>query len=385
MDFELNEQQKMVRNLTRDFLEREVVPIIKDSEREGRIPRTIIENLASLGLLGGMVNEEYGGMGLDYISHALIGEEFGRVWWSLCITVPIVQTALIELTIQNWGSEEQKRRYLPRLVNGELLGTFATVEPNAGSDAAAIEASAVLDQGQWVLNGNKIWITNGTIADIALITARTAPNEKGEGITLFLIEKDAPGFASKRITHTTGLRAASEAELSLTDCRIPENNIIGEIGQGLHIALASIDNARFTIAAACVGTAQGCIDACVQYSRERKQFGKSIASFQLVQETITNMIVETEAARYLVYRAGDLKNKGLATPRETSIAKYYASEVALRAATNAVRLHGAYGYCDDYPVERYLRDIMGPIVFGGTAEIQKLIIARDALGIGAFI
>jgi alkylation response protein AidB-like acyl-CoA dehydrogenase len=171
MDFELNEQQKMVRNLTRDFLEREVVPIVKDSEREGRIPRTIIENLASVGLLGGMVNEEYGGMGLDYISHALLSEEFGRVWWSLCITIPIVQTALIELTIQNWGSEEQKQRYLPRLVKGELLGTFATVEPNAGSDAAAIEASAVLDQGQWVLNGNKIWITNGTTADIALITA----------------------------------------------------------------------------------------------------------------------------------------------------------------------------------------------------------------------
>ncbi len=385
MDFELNEQQKMVRQLARDFLEREVVPIIKDSERERSIPRTIIENLASVGLLGGMVNEEYGGIGLDYIGHALLSEEFGRVWWSLCITIPIVQTALIEMTIQNWGSEEQKQRYLPRLVNGELLGTFATVEPNAGSDAAAIEASAVLDQGQWVLNGNKIWITNGTTADIALITARTATKKKGQGVTLFLIEKDTPGFDSKRITNTTGLRAASEAELSLTDCRIPEDNVIGEIGQGLRIALSSIDNARFTIAAACVGTAQGCIDACVQYSRERKQFGKPIGSFQLVQETITDMIVESEAARYLVYHAGDLKNKGLATPRDTSVAKYYASEVALRAATNAVRLHGAYGYCDDYPVERYLRDVMGPIVFGGTAEIQKLIIARDALGIGAFI
>lgn len=385
MDFSLSEEQNMIRNLTREFAEREIIPVIRDNERTGAFPWHIIRKMAPLGLLGGPMPPEYGGAGLDYLSHALIAEELGRASWSICITVPIVQVALVEMTILNWGDESQKKRYLPRLINGELIGCFAAVEPNIGSDAAATETSAVLSDGQWVLNGTKTWTTNGDVADLAIVFAQTDKAKRHRGICAFIVDRGTTGFSSKEIKWRLGLHSCNEAELILDNCRIAEDSLLGEIGQGFSIAMSGISDARYTIAAGCVGLAQSCIDASIKYARERYQFGKPIGSFQLIQGYIADMIVETEAARLLVYHTGYLKNKGLPHARETSIAKYYATEVALRAANSAIRIHGGYGYSDEFPVERYFRDAMGPILFGGTSEVQKLIIGRDALGISAFV
>ncbi len=380
----MSEEQEMTRNLTREFAEREIIPVARDNERQGEFPWPIIRKMAPLGLLGGLIPPEYGGAGLDYLSHALIAEELGRASWSLCITVPIVQVALVEMTLLNWGVESQKERYLPQLTSGERIGCFAAVEPNVGSDAAAMETNAVLSGGEWLLNGTKTWITNGDVADLAIIFAQTDKAKKHRGICAFIVERGTPGFSSKEIKWRLGLHSCSEAELILEDCHLPEDSLLGDAGRGFDIAMSGINNARYTIAAGCVGLAQACIDASVKYAKERHQFGKPIGSFQLIQGHIADMIVETEAARLLVYRTGDLKNKGLPHARETSIAKYYATEVALRAANSAVRIHGGYGYSDEFPVGRYFRDAMGPILFGGTSEIQKLIIGRDALGINAF-
>ncbi len=380
IDFELTEEQTMLRNMIREFAEREVIPVIRNYERQFQFPFEIVARMASLGMLGGPIPQQYGGMGVDWITHAVISEEIGRISFSLCIAIPIAHTSLVEMSILNWGNEEQRQSYLPRLTRGEMIGCFATVEPNVGSDGVAIEARAELDGDQWVLDGTKIWITNGSIADLAIITARTE-----EGITAFLVEKGTPGFSVTRIEGVMGIHSASESELNLTQCRIPRQNLLGKVGKGFHIALSSISIARYSIAAGCTGIAQGCVDACVKYAQERYQFGKPIGSFQLVQGIIADMVVETEAARFLTYRAGYLKDRDLPNARETSIAKYYATEAALRASTNAIRLHGAYGYSDASPVERYHRDAMGAIIFGGTNEIQKLIIGRDVLGISAFV
>ncbi len=385
MDFSLTEEQEMIRSLARDFAEREIMPIVRDNERNKVFPRDIIMKMAPLGLVGGLMPPEYGGAGLDYTSHALIAEELGRVSWSICITIPIVQIALIELTILNWGNEAQRRKYLPPLVKGEIVGCFCAVEPNVGSDAASIETSAALKKNQWVLNGIKTWVTNGNVADIAIVFAQTDKSKGHRGIGAFLVERGTLGFSSREIKQRLGLHSASEAEIIVEDCCIPEDNLIGEVGQGFAIAMSGINNARYTIAAGCVGLAQSCINASIKYAQERHQFGRPIGSFQLIQGMIADMIVETEAARLLVYRTGYLKDKGLPNIRETSIAKYYATEAALRAANSAIRIHGGYGYSDEFPVERYLRDAMGPILFGGTSEVQKLIIGRDALGISAFV
>lgn len=385
MDFSLTEEQEMIRSLARDFAEREIMPIVRDNERNKVFPRDIIMKMAPLGLVGGLMPPEYGGAGLDYTSHALIAEELGRVSWSICITIPIVQIALIELTILNWGNEAQRRKYLPPLVKGEIVGCFCAVEPNVGSDAASIETRAALKKNQWVLNGIKTWVTNGNVADIAIVFAQTDKSKGHRGIGAFLVERGTLGFSSREIKERLGLHSASEAEIIVEDCCIPEDNLIGEVGQGFTIAMSGINNARYTIAAGCVGLAQSCINASIKYAQERHQFGRPIGSFQLIQGMIADMIVETEAARLLVYRTGYLKDKGLPNIRETSIAKYYATEAALRAANSAIRIHGGYGYSDEFPVERYLRDAMGPILFGGTSEVQKLIIGRDALGISAFV
>jgi len=379
MDFELTEEQTMLRNMTRKFLEHEFLPVIKEKDRQSEFPFEIIKKMGTLGLVGGVVPAKYGGEGIDWVTHAVIGEELGRAAFSLCLIVSIAQIGLVEMSILNWGNEEQKQKYLPRLCRGEIIGCFATVEPNVGSNGAAIETKAVQDKNHWVLNGNKVWITNGYFADITIVTARAK-----DGLVAFIVERGTPGFLVNKIKGVMGNHISGIANLIFDNCCIPQENLLGKVGDGFKLAMSSIQHARFGIAAGSVGTAQSCIDYCVKYAKERYQFGKPIGSFQLIQEMIANMMVETEAARFLTYRAGYFRDKGLPYARETSMAKYYATEVALRAATNAIRLHGAYGYCDDFPVERSLRDIMGPIIFGGTNEIQKLIIGRDVLGINAF-
>lgn len=383
MDFDFTEEQIMIRNLMKDFAKNEILPKARDDDRNERFPKDILDKMAPLGLLGAPLPEEYGGMGIDHIAYVLMMEELGRVSFALRSIVS-VHISLFQLTLNQWGTEEQKQKYLPRTTKGEILGCFATTEPNVGSDIASIETSAVLDGGKWRLNGNKMWISNGGVAEVALIFAQTDKAKKHRGIAAFLVDRDTPGFSSTDIHGKLGLRSANTAELILKDCVIPEENVLGQVGEGFKIAMTAFDNARLCVAAGCVGLAQACIDASVLYSQTRKQFGKPIGSFQLVQELIADMIVETEAARLLTYRAAHLKNKGVPSTIETSMAKYYASEAALRAANNAVQVHGGYGFSDEYPVERYYRDVKVATLLEGTSQMHKLIIGRDATGINAF-
>lgn len=383
MDFDLTEEQIMIRNLMKDFAKNEILPKARDDDRDERFPRDILDKMAPLGLLGAPLPEEYGGMGIDHIAYVLMMEELGRVSFALRSIVS-VHISLFQLTLSQWGTEEQKQKYLPRATKGEILGCFATTEPNVGSDLASIETSAVLDGGKWRLNGNKMWISNGGVAEVALIFAQTDKAKKHRGIAAFLVDRDTPGFSSTDIHGKLGLRSANTAELILKDCVVPEENVLGQVGEGFKIAMTAFDNARLCVAAGCVGLAQACIDASVLYSQTRKQFGKPIGSYQLVQEMIADMIVETEAARFLTYRAAHLKNKGVPNTIETSMAKYYASEVALRAANNAIQVHGGYGFSDEYPVERYYRDVKVATLLEGTSQMHKLIIGRNATGFNAF-
>jgi butyryl-CoA dehydrogenase len=383
MDFGLTEEQIMIRNLMKDFAEKEILPKARDDDRNERFPKDILDKMAQLGFLGAPLPEEYGGLGIDNIAYILMIEELGRVSFALRSIVS-VHVSLFQQTLNRWGTEEQKRKYLPHTTKGELLGCFATTEPNVGSDLSSMETTAVLQGGKWRLNGNKMWISNGGVADVALIFAQTDKAKKHRGIAAFIVEKDTPGFSSEDIHGKLGLRAANTSELILQDCLVPEENLLGQVGEGFKIAMTAFDNARLCVAGGCVGLAQACIDASVQYAQNRQQFGKPIGSYQLVQEIIANMIVETEAARLLTYRAAHLKNKGIPNTVETSMAKYYASEVALRAANNAIQVHGGYGFSDEYPVERYYRDVKVATLLEGTSEMHKLIIGRSATGLNAF-
>jgi len=369
--------------MVRDFAERELLPVAREDDRNGYYRPEIIRKMSSLGLVGGLLPPEYGGSDLENMSHAILVEEIGRVNFAYVVSIFMVQVCLVELTILKWGTGEQKEKYLPRLATGELLGCFGAVEPNVGSDASAVETTALLDRDEWVLNGSKTWITNASMADIAIILTRT-DKSKGKGkLTTFLVETKTPGFTAREIEGKMGIRATNTAEVSLDHCRVPKENVVGEVGHGLKVALTAIENARFTMGAACVGIAQACIDASVKYAQERQQFKRPIGQFQLIQEMIADMITETEAARYLVYRVGYLRDKGLPYSRETAVAKYYASKVAMQAADRAIQIHGGYGYSDEFPVERYYRDARVAPLFAGTNEIQKLIIAQHALGLNA--
>ena len=383
MDFDLTEEQIMIRNLMKDFAKNEILPKARDDDRNERFPGDILDKMAPLGLLGAPLPEKYGGMGIDHIAYVLMIEELGRVSFALRSIVS-VHISLFQKTLNQWGTEEQKQKYLPRATKGEILGCFATTEPNVGSDIASTETSAVLDKGKWRLNGNKMWISNGGVADVALIFAQTDKAKKHRGITAFLVEKGTPGFSSTDIHGKLGLRSANTAELILEDCVVAEENVLGQVGKGFKIAMTAFDNARLCVAAGCVGLAQACIDASVLYAQTRQQFGKPIGSYQLVQEMIADMIVETEAARFLTYRAAYLKDKGVPHTVETSMAKYYASEVALRAANNAIQVHGGWGFSDEYPVERYYRDVKVATLLEGTSQMHKLIIGRNATGLNAF-
>jgi alkylation response protein AidB-like acyl-CoA dehydrogenase len=384
MDFELTTEQKTIKELARRFASEEIAPVARDNDRECRFHRDILQKMAPLGLLGGPIPERYGGAGLDYISHAIITEEIGRACSSVRTTLS-VQVSLVELSILAWGTEEQKQRYLPALCKGELLGCFALTEPNAGSDAANQSTSAVLRGDKWVLNGTKTWISNAGVADLAVVIARTDKTKKHEGLTAFIVEKEkVQGFTTRDIVHKLGLRSSNTAEIYLEDCAIPKDSVLGGVGEGFHIAMGGLDNGRYSVAAGCVGICQACVDASVRYARERVQFDRPIGSFQLVQDMIARMVVDTEAARLLVYKAGHVKNAGLKSTLETSIAKYFASEAAVRAANMAIQIHGGYGYSDEFPVERYLRDAKVATIYEGTSEIQKLVIGREVLGLKAF-
>ncbi len=384
IDFELNDEQRMFRDMTREFVKRELTPeAIREYERQHRFPYEIIKKMASLGLTGDIVPQEYGGLGADWISHGLISEEIGGAWFALCLAIQLVQTGLVEYPIVKFGAEEQKQKYLPPLVKGEKIGCLAAVEPNVGSDGTAVECSAMLDGGYWVLNGFKTWITNGSVADTCIVLVQTDKSKATRGLALLFVEKGTPGFSATDITPKPGVHSTPTSELRFADCRVPKENLLGEVGRGFQNAMGGINNVRYSLAAGCTGMIQSCVGACVKYAQERNQFGKPIGSFQLIQEKIADMIIDAEASRFLYLHVGYLKDKGLPFNRETSIAKIFATEAALRASANAIRVHGAYGYCDEFPVERHFRDVMAPTIFGGTNEMHRLTIGRDVLGINA--
>lgn len=384
MEFELTEEQKKVKESAGKFADEEIIPAVREDDITERFPMETFKKLGSLGFLGAIIPEKYGGADMDYISEAIIFEELGRSNFSLRTAVS-VQVSLVEHTILTRGTEEQKEKYLPRLCKGEMVGAFALTEPEAGSDAAGIQTSAGKKGDGWVINGSKTWITSGEMADMVIIFAKTDPSKGYKGITPFIIEKGTPGFTAEKITGKLGVKSANTGKLFFKDCRLPDGAMIGEEGGGFKIAMAALDNGRYGVAAGCVGLIEACIEASVKYAQERKQFGRPIGSFQLVQDMISRMVVDRDAARLLVYRAGHLKNKGVKNTLETSIAKYFASEAAVRAAMDAIQIHGAYGYSNEYPVERYLRDAKVATIYEGTSQIQKLIIGRHTLGIKAFV
>jgi alkylation response protein AidB-like acyl-CoA dehydrogenase len=396
MNFDLTPEQARIQSLARDFAQGEVAPLAREADERGEFPRQLIPRMAELGLLGGPILPEYGGAGMDYVSYALVCEELGRADSSVrgFLTVHV---GLVAGCIQEWGSEEQKRRYLPRLASGEWIGCYALTEPNAGSDVAGMEATATRDEGQgqgqgrgtegrgsrdeYLLNGEKIWITNGLSAHVALVFASMDRAMRHKGICAFIVETDTPGFEREpMVGKELGHRASEHAHIRLKDCHVAAGAMLGAPGEGFRVAMSALDRGRLGVAAGAVGVAQACLDACVGYAKERRQFGQRIADFQQVGATLADMAADVEAARLLVYRAAWAKDKGLPVTRETSIAKLFATEAAVRAASQAVLLHGNRGYSNEYPVERYYRDIKGLQIYEGTSHIQRVIIARELVG-----
>ena len=383
MDFSLTPEQELIRGSAREFCEREIGPYARDWDRAEELDREIVVKLAAAGYLGATIAEDYGGMGLDTVSYCLLMEELGRADSSVRGIVS-VNLGLVGKTIAKWGTDEQKREWLPRLASGSALGCYALTEPGSGSDPASLVTRAERDGGDWVLSGSKIFITLGSWAGVALVFARSG-GEGARGLTCFLVPTGSAGFSASPIKGKLGLRAQDTAEVFLDGVRVPDSNRLGAEGDGFKVAMSALDNGRISLAAGCVGIAQGCLDACVEYARERQQFGKAIASFQLVQELLADMSVELEAARLLTWRAALLADSGERHTVESSVAKYYASEVSVRAANAAVQVHGGYGYVDEYPVGKYLRDARVTTLYEGTSQIQKLIIGRALTGESAFL
>jgi alkylation response protein AidB-like acyl-CoA dehydrogenase len=374
MDFTLTPEQELVRETARSFVDAEIAPHARDWDRAEELDRAIVEKLAGVGFLAGWE--------LDTLTYCLVMEELGRTDSSVRGIVSVT-TGLVGKTIKRWGTDEQRDEWIPKLASGEALGCYALTEPGSGSDPASLTTRAERDGGDWLITGSKIFITLGTWAKVALVFARTG-GEGARGITCFLVPTDAEGFEARPIKGKLGLRAQDTGELFLERVRVPDSAKLGAEGEGFKVAMSALDNGRISLAAGCVGIAQGCLEACVAYAQDRQQFGKPIASFQLVQELIADIAVEGRAARLLTWQAATLADRGERHTLESSVAKYYASEVSVRAANAAVQVHGGYGYVDEYPVGRYLRDARVTTLYEGTSQVQKLIIGRALTGVSAF-
>jgi butyryl-CoA dehydrogenase len=384
MDFALTDEQRLIRETARTFTDNEIVERARQNDRNEHFDTELVSMIADQGYLGAIVPREYGGAGLDYLTYGIVVEEIGR-GCSAMRTVISVQTSLVCSALLRWGTEVQKQRYLPKLCSGEWLGCFGLTEPDTGSDAANQRTRARRTDSGWVINGAKMWISLGNHAKLALIFAQTDPQKGQRGLACFLVETDQPGFQPQEIHHKMGLRGSDTASISLDDVEAPEDQLLGEVGDGFKVAMSSLDSGRYSVAAGCVGICQGCVEASVRYAKEREQFGRPIASFQLVQAMLADLAVETDAARMLVWRAGCLKDSGQPNTTETSIAKLYATEAAVKCANTAIQVHGGSGYVDDHPVERYFRDVRVTTLYEGTSEIQKLIIGRALTGINALV
>ncbi len=380
MDFQLTAEQQHIQSIAREFAQNEVAPIAREADETGVFPIHLVKRMGELGFLTGTVAKDYGGAGMDYGSFALVYEELGRADSSVRGFLA-VHAGLVANCIHDRGTEEQKRAYLPKLGTGEWIGCYCLTEPNAGSDAASIETTATEDGDCYVLNGEKIWITNGGIADVALVFASANRELRHKGICAFIVLTNTPGFNREKMPgKELGHKASDHAHITFTDCRVPKSALLGEVGDGFKVAMSALDHGRLGVAAGALGVAQACLDACVKFTRERRQFGKRIADFEMIQANIADMAADVDAARLLVYRAAWMKSQGLPTTRETSIAKLFATEAAVKAASDAVLIHGGRGYSSEYPVERYYRDIKGLQIYEGTSHIQRIIIAREVVG-----
>jgi len=384
VEFNLTDEQRLIAESAWEFAEREILPGARDNDRAGRFNRELARKLGQVGYLGAPIAEMYGGRSLDYVGYGLIAEQIGRAD-SSARTVVSVQTSLVGGPIERWGSEEQKREWLPRLCSGEALGCFGLTEPDTGSDAANLRTRATKTDSGWSISGQKMWISMANFADVALIFAQTDPERKHRGLACFMVPTDSEGFTTQEIHGKLGLRASDTGEISLDGVEVPDSAMLGEVGDGFKVAMTALDTGRYSVAAGCVGICEGCVQSSVSYATERRQFGVPLARFQLVQEMIAEMILKRDASRMLVYRAGALKDEGKPNTMETSVAKLYATEAAVECANLAIQVHGGSGYVDDYPVERYLRDARVTTLYEGTSQIQKLIIGRLATGVNAML
>ncbi|MEU5656066.1 acyl-CoA dehydrogenase family protein [Streptomyces sp. NPDC047737] len=383
MNLELSEEQDAVRQLAEDFVAREIAPHVVEWDRAESVDKSIVKKLGALGFLGLTIPEEYGGSGGDHLAYCLVTEELGRGDSSVRGIVS-VSLGLVAKTIASWGDEEQKRQWLPKLTAGEAVGCFGLTEPGTGSDAGNLSTKAVRDGDDYVINGSKMFITNGTWADVVLLFARTNDTPGHRGVSAFLVPADAPGLTRRTVHGKLGLRGQATAELVLEDVRVPASTLLGPEGKGFSIAMSALAKGRMSVAAGCVGIAQAALDAAVRYAGEREQFGKSIASYQLVQELISDISVDVDAARMLTWRVADLIDRGQDFATAASTAKLFASEAAVRAANNALQVFGGYGYIDEYPVGKLVRDARVMTLYEGTSQIQKLIIGRALTGVSAF-
>ncbi len=378
MDFRLNDEQQQLRKSVREFAEREIAPHVRKWDDACEYPLATIKELGKLGLMGVIFPPEFGGAGLGYVEYVLAIEELSRVDGSVGITVA-AHTSLCTNHIWLAGTEEQKRKYVPKLAAGEHIGAWGLTEPGAGSDAGSARMTAVRKKDCWVLNGSKTFITNGHYADVAVVIAVTDKTAHTHGLSAFLVEKGTKGFRPGKKEDKLGLRASDTSELIFEDCCIPVGNLLGKEGDGFIDAMRVLDGGRISIAALSLGMAQGAYEAALKYSKQRKQFGKLISDFQAIQWKLADMATEIDAARLLTMRSASLKDAGEKTTQESSMAKLYASEVAVRCANECVQIHGGYGFIKDYPAEKYYRDVKLCTIGEGTSEIQRLVIARQLL------
>ena len=379
MNFQLTKEQEFVRKMVREFAVTEVEPLAADIDKEHRFPVETVEKMAKYGLLGVPFPTEYGGAGADHISYAITVEELSRV----CASTGVIcsaHTSLCCWPIFNWGNEEQKKKYLPDLLSGKKLGAFGLTEPNAGTDASGQQTRAEDMGDYWLLNGAKVFITNGGYAETFVVMAMTDKSKGNHGISAFIVEKGDEGFSIGKTEDKMGIGASSTTELIFQNCKIPKDRLLADVGQGFKVAMSTLDGGRIGIASQALGIAQGALDVTVEYMKARKQFGKKLSQMQALQFTVAELATQIEAARLLVYRAADMKDKHLAYGPAAAMAKLFAAETAMHVTTKCVQLHGGYGYTKDYPVERMMRDAKITEIYEGTSEVQKMVIAASILG-----
>ena len=379
MNFQLTKEQEFVRKMVREFAETEVEPLAADIDKEHRFPVETVEKMAKYGLLGVPFPTEYGGAGGDHISYAITVEELSRV----CASTGIIcsaHTSLCCWPIFNWGNEEQKRKYLPDLLSGKKLGAFGLTEPNAGTDASGQQTRAEDMGDHWLINGSKVFITNGGYADVFVVMAMTDKSKGNHGISAFIVEKGDEGFSIGKTEDKMGICASSTTELVFQNCKIPKDRLLADIGQGFKVAMSTLDGGRIGIASQALGIAQGALDVTVEYMKARKQFGMKLSQMEALRFTVAELATQIEAARLLVYKAANMKDKHLAYGPNAAMAKLFAAETAMHVTTKCVQLHGGYGYTKDYPVERMMRDAKITEIYEGTSEVQKMVIAASVLG-----